>query len=168
MDEALRVSLVKLVRRKFVGFWDAAEDIVHESYLKLRESRGFDEGKVNYGYLSVACVRTAYRRYMARGREVFMDDWAGLVDETDVAEEIIRSEDAGAVLESLRVLREIERVVVTQRYYGDYSFAEIARVNGLKLNTVLSHHRRALAKLRPQLTNILGYGRDQYYEQENI
>jgi DNA-directed RNA polymerase specialized sigma24 family protein len=55
--------------------------------------------------------------------------------------------------------------VITQRYYNDFSFAEIADRNGLNLNTVLSHHRRALAKLRPQLTRLLGYRKEQSYEQ---
>jgi DNA-directed RNA polymerase specialized sigma24 family protein len=64
----------------------------------------------------------------------------------------------------LKVLREIERVVITQRYYGDLSFVEIANTNGLKLNTVLSHHRRALGKLRPQLTKLLGYRKEEGYE----
>jgi DNA-directed RNA polymerase specialized sigma24 family protein len=68
------------------------------------------------------------------------------------------------VLESLKALRDIERVVITQRYYGDFSFAEIAKVNGLKLNTVLSHHRRALDKLRPQLTKLLYFRKDESYE----
>jgi DNA-directed RNA polymerase specialized sigma24 family protein len=51
-----------------------------------------------------------------------------------------------------------------KEHYGDFSFAEIARINGLKLNTVLSHHRWALGKLRPQLTKLLGYGKDECYD----
>jgi DNA-directed RNA polymerase specialized sigma24 family protein len=86
------------------------------------------------------------------------DSGTTLLDETDIARELIQTEDAAAVLESLKTLRDIERVVVTQRYYGGFSFAQIAEENGLKLNTVLSHHRRALGKLRPQLTNTLGIG----------
>jgi DNA-directed RNA polymerase specialized sigma24 family protein len=91
-----------------------------------------------------------------------------LIDEIDVINEILQTETTDAVLESLKVLRDIEQIVITQRYYGDFSFAKIAEINGLKLNTVLSHHRRALGKLRPKLTNILGYGKEQYYEQKNI
>ena len=91
-----------------------------------------------------------------------------LLDETDIVEEILQAEDTYAVLESLKVLRDIERVVITQRYYGNFTFAEIAKRNGLKLNTVLSHHRRALDKLRPQLTKLLGFGKEQSYEQNTL
>ena len=146
-----------------------ADDIVHDAFVRLRSSRSYAPEKENYGYLSVVCVRLAYRKFMAQAadfKQVYWDaEGTSLIDETDVAEELIRAEDAGAVLESLKVLRAIERIVITQQYYGDFSFAEIADRNGLKLNTVLSHHRRALAKLRPQLTKILEFGKEQSYEQ---
>jgi RNA polymerase sigma-70 factor (ECF subfamily) len=145
-----------------------ANDIVQKVYINLRSSKVYTPDKENYGYLSVACVRLAYRKFMAQAsdfKRVYLDaEGTTLLDEMDIAEEIIRSEDAAAVLESLKVLRDVERVVITQRYYGNFSFAEIAEANGLKLNTVLSHHRRALGKLRPQLTKLLGFGKEHYDE----
>ncbi len=74
------------------------------------------------------------------------------VEASDFADEIIRSEDVALVLDSLDCLKKIERVVIEQRYYGDYTFAEIAMANGIKLNTILSHHRRALERLRMNLS----------------
>jgi len=149
-----------------------ADDIVHDAFIALRSSKSFHPEKENYGYLSVVCIRFAYRKFMAQSTEfqqLYIDtEGTSIIDETDIVGEIIQAEDADAVLESLKVLRDIERIVITQRYYGDFSFAKIAEVNGLKLNTVLSHHRRALGKLRPRLTNILGYGKEQYYEQKTI
>jgi len=173
VDRELRESLLRLIRRKFAGYPNVAslaDDIVHDAYLKLRASEGYEPEKQNYGYLSVACVRLAYRKFMAQAtnfEQVYLDaEGTLLLDETDIAREIIQSENVRAVLESLKVLRDIEQVVITQRYYGDYSFAEIAKANGLKLNTVLSHHRRALGKLRPQLTKLLGHGKEQNHEQD--
>ena len=170
MDIDLREALVRLVRRKFASYPNVAvlaEDIVHDAYAKLRVSKQYAPEKENFGYLSVACVRLAYRKFMAQtvdfGR-VYIDAGVALVDETDVAREIIAAEDAAAVLASLQVLRRIERIVITQRYYGNFSFAQIAEANGLKLNTVLSHHRRALAKLRPTLTRLLQFGKEQHHE----
>ena len=178
MDEGLRESLVGLVRRKFAGQANVvvlAEDIVQDAYIRLRTSKVYEPQKENYGYLSITCVRLAYRHFMAQSSDfdrVYSDDATGLglslVDETDVAQEIIHAEDAAAVLESLKTLRDVERVVITQRYYGDFSFNEIAEANGLKLNTVLSHHRRALGKLRPQLTKLLGIGNGGKSWRENI
>lgn len=164
MDGELRSSLLRLIRKKFAGYPNVAslaEDIVQEAYIRLRASAAYTPEKENYGYLSAVCIRLAYRKFMAQATEfkrVYLDEEGTfLLEEADIVEELIRTEDTAAVLESLKTLRDIERIVITERYYGDFSFAQIARANGLKLNTVLSHHRRALAKLRPQLTKFLAY-----------
>ena len=167
MDEELRNSLLRLIRRKFAGYPNVAalaEDIVQDAYINLRSSGSYAPEKEHYGYLSVVCIRLAYRRFMlqtADFQRVYLDaEGALLLDERDIAEELLQTEDTGAVLESLKTLREIERIVIVQRYYGNFSFNEIAKANGLKLNTVLSHHRRALSKLRPRLTKSLGFGKE--------
>lgn len=175
MDGELRDALLQLVMYKFAGYPNVvllAEDIVHEAFLRLRSSKSYKPEKENYGYLSTVCIRQAYRNFMAQSSDFkheYLDaEGTSLLAETDVVEEIIRAENASAVLESLKILRDIERIIITQRYYSDFSFAQIAEANGLKLNTVLSHHRRALNKLRPQLTNLLGYGKEQSYEQNTM
>jgi len=175
VDEELRDKLVQLVRYEFASYLNVsilADDIVHDAYIALRSGKAFCPEKENYGYLSVVCIRMAYRTFMAQAagfRQLSIDvEGTSLIDEADIADELLNAEDTNAILESLKVLRDIERIVVTQRYYGDFSFAKIAEVNGIKLNTVLSHHRRALGKLRPRLTNILGFGKEQYYEQKTI
>ena len=173
MDGELRDALLRLIRHKFAGYPNVAslaDDIVHDAYIKLRSSRSYEPEKENYGYLSVVCIRLAYRKFMVQAtdfKQSYLDsEGTLLIDETDIADEIIQTENVSAVLESLKILRDIERIVIAQRYYGDFSFAEIAKANGLKLNTVLSHHRRALGKLRPQLTSILGFGKEPNYEYE--
>jgi len=175
LDEDLRKKLVQLIRYKFASYPNVsllADDIVHDAYIALRSSKVYHSDKENYSYLSVVCIRLAYRKFMEQASEFQQlsidSEGTSLICETDIASEIIQAGNTDAILESLKVLRDIERIVVTQRYYGDFSFAKIAEVNGLKLNTVLSHHRRALSKLRPRLTNILGYGKEQYYEQKTI
>jgi len=171
MDGELHGELVRLVKRKFAGYPNVAslaDEIVSDAYVRLRSSKKYEAEKENFGYLSVMCIRLAYRKFMAQATDfgrVYLDaEGTSLLDATDVADEIIKAENASAVLESLKVLRDIERVVIAGRYYGDLSFAQIANANGLKLNTVLSHHRRALGKLRPQLTNLLGYRKEESYE----
>ena len=170
MDEALRGALVRLIRYKFAGYPNVAslaDDIVHDAYLKLRASKGYAQEKENYGYLSVACVRLAYRKFMTQTVDfghVYIDAGVPLVDESDAAREIIAAADTTAILESLATLRRIERIVINQRYYGNFSFAEIAAANGMKINTILSHHRRALAKLRPTLNKLLQLGKEQHHD----
>jgi len=171
MDRELHDALLRLIRKKFAGYPNVvslADDIVNDAYIRLRLSKSYHPEKENYGYLSVTCVRLAYRKFMAQTadfQQVYLDtEGTDLIDETDIADEIIQTENANTVLESLKILRNIERIVIAQRYYGEFSFAEIATANGLKLNTVLSHHRRALSKLRPQLTKSLGYGKEECYD----
>lgn len=164
MDLELRDALLRLIWKKFAGYPNVsslAEDIVQEGYLRLRRSPGYTPEKENFYYLSTVCMRLACRYFMAQAADfsrLYLD--AGgepLVEEEDIAKELLSAEDTAAILRSLQTLREIERIVITQRYYGSFSFAQIAEANGLKLSTVLSHHRRALAKLRPQLTKFLAY-----------
>ena len=171
MDAELRESLVRLIRRKFAGCPNVAsqaEDIAHDAYAALRASAFYSAEKENFGYLSVACMRAAYRAFASQTQDFKNTYYDGggqpLVSEEDVARELTEAENSAEILESLKTLREIERIVISQRYYGDFSFAKIAEANGLKLNTVLSHHYRALGKLRPRLTSVLGYGKEQYYE----
>ena len=168
MDGELRNALLRLIRYKFAGYANVAllaDDIVQSAYMRLRSSKSYAPEKENYGYLSVACMRLAYRRFMAQTadfKHIYLDaEGTSLLDETDIAEELIQAENTNAVLESLKILRDIERIVITQRYYSELSFTEIADANGLKLNTVLSHHRRALSKLRPRLTLLLGYRKEE-------
>jgi DNA-directed RNA polymerase specialized sigma24 family protein len=62
LDDALRESLLRLVRHKFAGHPNVvllADDIVQEAYLRLRAGRAYAPEKENYGYLSVVCVRLA-------------------------------------------------------------------------------------------------------------
>jgi RNA polymerase sigma factor (sigma-70 family) len=74
-----------------------------------------------------------------------------LIDEDNFVDEITRADDTAAIIESLQTLKHIEQVIVRERYYGDFTFREISERHGINLNTVLTHHRRALDKLRPKL-----------------
>ena len=175
MNDELRNSLINFIKQKFYSYPNVsllADDIVQEAYLKLLTSPGYAVDKVNFGYLSTMCIRLAYRQFMSQSRnhaQLSLDICGStLVSEEDFTKEILTSEDTKALLDSLNVLKAIERIVVTQRYYGDFSFAEIAEANNLKLNTVLSHHRRALGKLRPKLTQLLGLGKENLNEKSTM
>jgi RNA polymerase sigma-70 factor (ECF subfamily) len=166
MDERgeLREKLLRLIKRKFwsrPGISDYADDIVNEAFLKLFEGKNYSPDKESFAYLSVVCTRIAFK-YFKKGfydtsNKTCIEDCLNFIDEEDFVDDILKNEDASAVLESLDVLKEIERVVITQRYYGNFTFAEIAEANNINLNTILSHHRRALEKLRPVLTKYLDF-----------
>ena len=152
--EELRRELVRFIRRKFSNLnniTDLAEDIVHDAFLLVK-----NESHINFGYLSTVCVRLAYREYKRQKRQE-TDYIDLLVSEEDVVSQVMERESATEVLASLDTLREIERKILVLRYFEDCSFAEISRKTGIKLNTVLTSHYRALEKLRPRLSKFINY-----------
>jgi len=96
MEEELQKALLRLVRYKFAGYPNVAlmaDDILHTAYMNLKSSKKYSPDKENYGYLSVACIRTAYRYFMAQASEFqnFSIDAEGtsLIDETDIVNGVI-------------------------------------------------------------------------------
>lgn len=155
--DELWIQLVLFVRKKFYSrqqIFDLAEDIVNQAFLDVIKIE--DSKKLNFGYLSKACIHIAFRLFKRNILEISVtedyDDCLLFLNSESIVDEIIEKENSKEILDSLDVLKSIERIIIMQRYYGNYSFNQIAESNGLKLNTVLSHHRRALEKLRPLLS----------------
>lgn len=164
----LRDELLRFIKAKFwsrTGIVDCAEDIVNEAFLALLENKNYSANKENFGYLSIVCIRIAFKYFKkldnSEKYKISLDTCLDFISEADFVEDIMQSDDASAVLKSLDILKEIERIIVSQRYYGNYTFSEIAEKNGIKLNTVLSHHRRALQKLRPAFTRFFDFSENQ-------
>ncbi|MDR0859185.1 MAG: sigma-70 family RNA polymerase sigma factor [Oscillospiraceae bacterium] len=156
MDGDLPQNLKDYIRRKFAsrpGIADCAEDIVQQAFVSVLKSPGYTPEQLNFGYLSKAALRIAYKYFQrANAGDALLLNLAPLVKAEMFADELASADDTEVVLNSLETLREFERIVVEERYYGQFSFAEIAARHGLNLNTVLSHHRRALLKLRSELS----------------
>lgn len=152
MEEQLRIELVKFIKRKFASRPDichVSEDIVNQAVVDVL-SAGNTEGKMNFGYLSKVSIRIAYRYFKKYDNHKLTPYHMCLdsIAEDDLVDDILRFEDTTEILQSLQTLKDIERIVITQRYFGDLKFSEIAEKNNLNINTVLSHHRRSLNKLK--------------------
>ena len=162
--ETLRENLIKYIKRKFYtrrNIIDAADEIVNQTFLDVMKSPGFKNEQFNFGYMSLACIRTAYKvfhRSDANDLNVSFELSLPLIDKNDFVNEIAKASDTAAILESLTALKHIEQIIVRERYYGDFTFREISQRHGINLNTVLTHHRRALEKLRPILSLYYKYG----------
>jgi RNA polymerase sigma factor (sigma-70 family) len=162
--EALRESLIQYVRKKFAtrqSIVEMAEDIVHKAFLAVQESRGFTDEMYNFGYMSKVVLRTAYKVFHKHDRVNLIltgfESAEPLISEDNFVREVEAAEDTAAIFASLQILKQVERIIVTERYYENFSFREISENHGIKLNTVLSHHRRALEKLRPHLAKHFNY-----------
>jgi RNA polymerase sigma-70 factor (ECF subfamily) len=153
-------ELTRYVRHKFSsrpGIAEASEDIVGDVLLEFYAKHGTGSDKENFGYLSVACIHRAYKRFKAwdAQKNAALDDCLHFLSDDDVVEEIIQNDETDTIFKSLEILKVIEKAVIIGRYYGDLKFAQIAENLGLNISTVKSHHRRALEKLRQRLTRLL-------------
>lgn len=156
----MRESLLSFVRRRFSNIVDiglSSEDIVDEAFAAVFSRPDGLSLSVNFAYLSTVCVHVACRVYRKLKSDSFepaeLDCLEDVRDFDDPSLPILREEAIKAIADSLCALRDVERAIVARRYFGDCSFAEISRDMGINLNTVLSHHRRALEKLRPRLAS---------------
>lgn len=153
-------ELTRYVRLKFSsrpGIAEASGDIVGDVLLDFYAKHGANSDKENFGYLSVACIRLAYKRFKVwdKHKNVTLDDCLHFLSDDDVVDEIIQNDDTDTIFRSLEVLKVIEKSIIVGRYYGDLKFSEIAESVGLNISTVKSHHRRALEKLRRRLSRYL-------------
>jgi len=168
--EDLRNSLVSYIKKKFYtrgNITDMADEIVNQTFLDAARSSGFSTDKYNFGYMSAACIRTAYKVFHRNDHDrsimLSFDIAAPLIDEDSFVDEIEKAEDTAVIFQSLQTLKQIEQIIISERYYGEFSFREIGERHGINLNTVLSHHRRALEKLRPTLAKYFPYHAIKYH-----
>ena len=157
--EDLRDRLISYIRKKFYArrnITDMAEDIVNQAFLDVMKSPEFSADRYNFGYMSLACIRLAYKVFHKNELDCVNIITFGLdkplIDEDSFVNEIEKAEDTEAIFKSLQTLKNIEQIIINERYYGYFTFREISERHGINLNTVLSHHRRALEKLRPILS----------------
>jgi len=165
----LRAELIAYVRRKFAtrrAVADSAEEVVQRAFLEVVRAAGFDAAQYNFGYMSVACLRVAYKVFHRGDHEdarLVSLDHTPLIDEAHFVEEVERAEDCAFIFQSLQVLKDVEQIIIRERYYGNFSFKQISETHGINLNTVLSHHRRALEKLRPAMAKYFHYDPPNHY-----
>ena len=168
--ENLRDELVSYIRKKFYtrhNIMDMADEIVNQTFLDVNKSLGFSDEHYNFGYMSTACIRTAYKVFHKNDHDnnitVSFEISTPLIDEDSFVDEIVNADDTAFILQSLQILKQIERIIINERYYGNFTFKEISERYNINLNTVLSHHRRALEKLRPVFIKYFDYRVSDYH-----
>ena len=155
----LRSKLIRFVEIKFSNIsniCEHAEDIVDEAYLNCLKSKNYNEENENYPYLAKVCTRLAIKQFNLMKWEI-----KNLNNFQDMEERIPSFQNNTStsienmeIKDALTKLRVVEQKILDLKYYKNYTFREICEETGIKLNTILSHHRRALDKLRPHFSNI--------------
>jgi RNA polymerase sigma-70 factor (ECF subfamily) len=132
-----------------------AEDVAQEAFLAaFRSIGGFrGEGSVR-GWLMRIATRQAFRRLAQRrpSAEIGAVGEALLADTSaDPTRVVVAAERRDEIREAVAALPDPYRETVALRFFGELSLAEIAETTGRPLNTVKTHLRRGLERLRPSL-----------------
>ncbi len=145
--------------RRILADGDDAEDVAQEAFVIAYRSLGEWRGEGPFGaWVTRIAVRLALRR-VARRRTI---SWIGAdeaaaplhADPTraeDPATTALRADRARDLRAAVAALDEPYREVVALRFYGDRSLEEIAQVTGRPVNTVKTHLRRGLQRIRARL-----------------
>jgi len=130
-----------------------AEDVTQESFVaafrSIRTYRG--EGSLRAWLLRIA-TRQAFRRLSQRRATVELAEIPEprLADASNEPTRVVVAlESRREVREAVASLPEPYREVVALRFFADLSLAEVAEATGRPLNTVKTHLRRGLERLRP-------------------
>jgi RNA polymerase sigma-70 factor (ECF subfamily) len=132
-----------------------AEDVAQEAFLAaFRSIGGFrGEGSVR-GWLMRIATRQAFRR-LAQRRPTADIEAVGepvLADSSgDPTRLLVTAERRGEIRAAVAELPDPYRETVALRFFGELSLAEISEATGRPLNTVKTHLRRGLERLRPTL-----------------
>ncbi len=164
--EGLRQKLIEFIINKFSNIENIdefAEDIVNQAFINCRTSKNYKKENENFGYLSQICKNLAIKKY-----KLFKWELANLINYEDLDEDLdeILVDDRynqnnlyrDFIKNSFKRLKSIEEKILYLKYYGDLTFAEISEKTDIKINTILSHHRRALNKLKPYFILAFGIG----------
>jgi len=140
-----------------LGDLAAAEDVVQDVFLSLLRL----SGRLRFtgslkGYLATCVVNGARNVIRAHKRHPI-----GELDEADpIPAQDIRPDDAAVIEEQLDQLKwalgqlpDPQREVLVLRVYGQMTFKEIARQQGISTNTALGRYRYAIDRLRSMLNS---------------
>ncbi len=130
-----------------------AEDVAQESFVMAYRALGSYRGDGPLGgWLMRIATRQAFRRLGQRRETVELSPELPLrsaaADPLHVA---LANEEHRAVRNAVAALGEPYREVVALRFFGELSLEEIASATGRPLNTVKTHLRRGLQRLRSVL-----------------
>ena len=145
---------------RFVGR-DYANDIVQDTFIKVwKNLKKFDIKKASFKTWLFTITRNTITDYLRKKKLVLFSD----IEKEDemfadnIEDEVILPDEAMSKLEDKEFLNKLldqipakYREVLVLYYQEDMTFSEIGKMLGKPLNTVKSHHRRALLLLREML-----------------
>lgn len=172
-DEAAFKQLMDRYMNAIYGFAlqyarneEDAEDIAQDSFFKTwKHLRRFTKGRAFKPWLYAIARNTALDHLKKKKAAVFSDlddaetdtSFADtLKDPEPLPHKVFEDAQTALLLEeSLKILHPDHRAVLVLHYHEEMTFEEIADAMEKPMNTVKSWHRRALARIRPHITERL-------------
>ena len=141
-------ALVGLAR-VFVDHRDAAEDIVQEAFIRMARSLDRIQDPTRSGAYLRSIVLNLARDHNRRGLLSLRHRMpANDLDPAAVDETIATNDEHRRLIEAVRALPRRQRDCVALRYLMELPVADIAATLGVSENSVKTHLKRGLARLR--------------------
>ncbi|MBN1907563.1 MAG: sigma-70 family RNA polymerase sigma factor [Deltaproteobacteria bacterium] len=131
---------------------DAAEDVVHDVFLRLINANGSLKIKTNLkGYLMTAVANTSRNKNRSAGIRQTVEISDDLIQDdqsVDPEASTIFGEDKNQLISALSQLPYEQKEVILLRVYSRLKFKTIAQTLNESINTVQGRYRYGLEKLR--------------------
>lgn len=130
----------------------SCEEVVQDAFVKMQTLRTPPQAGKEAPYLRSIVLngaRSRLRRRMVRRRALLDRPEPTVSAETSTMQRLANNE----VIEAVRRLPKRQAEVITLRYFGDLSEAEIAETLGISSGSIKTHASRALAALEKALSS---------------
>ncbi|MBR4435684.1 MAG: RNA polymerase sigma factor [Clostridia bacterium] len=129
-----------------------SEDVLHDCFISIFNSAGgyVPRGKPFAWIITIAknlCLMKLRERKRYTSSGAFEEDW----DTAFAVDCAASAEDRMMIKECMTLLSETESKVVVLHAVAGFKHREIAEITDMPLMTVISHYRRAIAKLKKSL-----------------
>ena len=134
-----------------IGSVDGAKDIVQETFLRLIRTR-IRHYKGNFkSYITLIAFRLALKEKKRIFRNKNIDELDFIDNSLQSANEVINSEQRHFILNAISSLPEEQKEILVLRFYGEYSYEEIAQIISVPVGTVKSRIFYAVKGCRDKL-----------------
>ena len=132
---------------------DVVGDLLQELFIRLWNSKAFDNAKDPFAYAYRAAMNLAFewRRQQKITCQSLKEDCAAAKDDSSALGSMIQAEELEQVLDATSKLTDLARDVVAMHYIEQESFEEIAERLGKKPQYMRSLCSKAMAELREML-----------------
>jgi len=160
-DELVEIYLKQVFNFAFrlIGSKRDSEDITQEVFLKIwKNLKKFDFDKSFKTWL-FSIARNTCIDYLRKRKDIpmsfFDDEYEGNfiqdnleTDEPNSEEVIVFEENKKLIEDALKELSFVQKEIIIMKYVNELSLSEVAEIMNMPRETVKSHHRRGLLKMR--------------------